>query len=161
MKVTQDATCPADQLKIKIEGSLSSGQEDLPKVSLDGKNLLTLDLEYFQSVNSIGIVHFMRWIKQFAAIQIQIEKCPKFFVDQINMVGGLLPKTAKIQSFYVPYFCEEDESSKMVLYTLGREYQRAEGQIQLKHPKVVGSNNEAFELDVFDSKFFRFLDQYA
>ncbi len=67
---------------------------------------LVLDLKNLTSMNSMGIKAWVLWIKQVPKhLRIIYRRCPAFLVSQMKVFLGFLPPGARIESFYVPYFC--------------------------------------------------------
>ncbi|MCH2534019.1 MAG: hypothetical protein MK008_06225 [Bdellovibrionales bacterium] len=115
-----------------------------------------LDLSGIDAINSCGIREWIKWIKTAPeSSQITYSKCPKVIVDQINMVAGFLPNNAQVESFYVPYYCDESGAEKMVLFESGKDYNHGE----LNPPEDVkcDESGEEMEMDVIEAKYFKFL----
>ncbi len=124
-------------------------------IDIDGAKELHIDFKKVDSINSCGIREWIIWIRSVSAdIRIIYENCPKAIVDQINMVSGFLPDTAKVVSFYVPYYNEDTGREKMVLFIEGDQY--TENDINI--PFVIKEESgDVFEVDVIESKYFKFL----
>ena len=119
---------------------------------------ITLDLQEVKAINSCGIREWINWIRTAnEGAQITFKNCPKIIVDQINMVAGFLPEKAKVQSFYVPYYCESSGNEKMVLFTEGKEVKGSE----VFAPEEVkdDESGEFMEMDVIEAKYFKFLNR--
>jgi hypothetical protein len=156
-------TKAADSVILELVGQLMGEEESpIPHVELSAKKRYTLELQNFKAINSMGIRSFVEWMKSFSGIPLNLVSCPKFFVDQINMIVGLLPPHARIESFYVPYYSENQDEEQSVLYRLGTEYYLEGDQVKLSHPQIVAdSKGEAMEVDVIPDRYFKFLDKYA
>lgn len=144
-----------DQLTVQIVGSIDE-EINLSPDLLKGANTLIFDFSEVSSINSCGIREWIRWIMPYASNPIIYRNCPKIIVDQINMVNGFLPDTGMVESFYVPYYSEETGEEKHILFTYGREYN---GQGVHYPTNVVDSQNHAMEIDVIETKYFRFLQK--
>jgi hypothetical protein len=117
---------------------------------------IILDLEYVTSINSVGIREWIKWIKSLpSATPLRVRKCPKIVVDQVNMIAGFLPSGTVVESFFVPYFSEETNSEKMVLFQLGKHYDAA-GQLAPDEDVKDDAGND-MEMDVIAAKYFKFL----
>lgn len=121
--------------------------------SLSGATSVHVDCEGIKSINSCGIREWINWISS-AQGSVVYDKCPKIIVDQVNMVQGFLPASGKLNSFYVPYYSEDSDEEKVVLFREGHEYT---SQGDLKPPAVVDSKGAEMEMDIIEAKYFKFL----
>jgi len=148
----------------KIEGSndliVLGGHLDedanLDTVSVGETPELIIDFNEVTTINSCGIREWIKWIKTIpTGKSITYVNCPKIIVDQVNMVSGFIPENGKIKSFYVPYYCENTDSEKMILFTEGKEFSGS----TLKVPDNITDDNtgEEMEMDVIKTKYFKFL----
>lgn len=117
-----------------------------------------LDLKAVYSINSIGIRAWIMWFGEMESLKFIFLNCPKALVMQMNMVDGFLPQGAQVQSLQVPFYCENCDEEKDIVFRVGDEIQIQGGQVQLKYNKsaICGEGCEP-ELDVNESKYFRFL----
>ena len=119
---------------------------------------ITLDLQEVKAINSCGIREWINWIRTADAnAQITFKNCPKVIVDQINMVAGFLPEKAKVESFYVPYYCESSGNEKMVLFSEGKEFKG--GEVNAPEEIKDDDSGEFMEMDVIEAKYFKFLNR--
>ncbi|MCB0421514.1 MAG: hypothetical protein KDD61_10995 [Bdellovibrionales bacterium] len=136
-----------------------SGQID-EDASFDTANIsaakrVKINLENVSAINSCGIREWIKWIKTASgAEEIVYQNCPKVIVDQINMVAGFLPENGRVESFYVPYYSEETDEEKMVLFKSGVEF--SEGEVN-PPGDVKDSSGEEMEMDIIEAKYFKFL----
>lgn len=148
------ATQDGDILNVEVAGQID---EDANFASVElNADKIHMDLSGIEAINSCGIREWIKWIKTASeSSQITYSKCPKVIVDQINMVAGFLPANAQVESFYVPYYCDESGSEKMVLFVNGKDF---EGQ-NLNPPEDVKceESGEEMEMDVIEAKYFKFL----
>ena len=113
-----------------------------------------INLKDLKSINSSGIREWIKLMLKMKPAQVYFYECPKVFIDQVNMVQGFCPENAKIMSFYVPYFNDQSESEKNVLFVHGQHY--VDKKIQ-SLPKVVDDKGAEMEIDVVEAKYFRFI----
>ena len=142
----------ADGILITMTGVIDE-DADFGRAQIAGAKKIELHLSGVKSINSCGIRDWIKWMSQAGTAEIQWIECPKVIVDQVNMVDGFLPTNARVVSFYVPYFNESLGEEKNVLYRLGTEYKDK----TVQHPVVKGGGGEEFELDVIESKYFKFI----
>lgn len=122
------------------------------------ENQIIFDLQEVSAINSCGIREWINWIRTApSGSQIIYKNCPKVIVDQINMVAGFLPDNAKVESFYVPYYCESSGNEKMVLFTEGKEFK--DGEVFPPEDIKDDETGEFMEMDVIEAKYFKFLNR--
>ncbi|PWU14840.1 MAG: hypothetical protein C5B49_12600 [Bdellovibrio sp.] len=137
---------------IKMGGTIDE-DVDFGQYMLTGAQKIDLHLADIKSINSCGIREWIKWIGATAAA-VTYHECPKIIVDQINMVQGFLPGRATVNSFFVPFYCEESSSEKSYLFRLGHEF-NSNG--DLKIPIVKDDQGHVMEMDVVEAKYFKFL----
>ena len=146
-----------DEINLILEVSGAIDEDAVfPPPSLNGASAVIWDLEKVTTINSVGIREWIKWVKSFPpSIQLNVRRCPKIIVDQINMVAGFLPSGTVVQSFFVPYYAEGSGAEKMVLFENGREY----GNGPVEPPaEVKDDGGEVMEMDVIEAKYFKFLN---
>lgn len=165
-----DATSSPNQFRVLISGKEKllvrligpiTELADFGPVKFATLKPVEIDLEEITAMNSIGIREFAAWTSSLQNAVIEFSHCPKFFVDQVNMIRGLIPARSKIVSFYVPYFNPQTEEEKRILYRRGLEYDGVGAEAKLNSPDVTGSDGKPMELDVIPEKYFQFLKQYT
>lgn len=142
-------------LQLSVAGVIDE-DADFAQLSINGAQEIRIDLNGVKSINSCGIREWIKWVGQVPQAKITYEMCPKVIVDQINMVDGFLPLNAHVTSFFVPYYNEETGSEKNVLFRDGQEYK---GNKLSPPAKVVDEQGQAMEMDVIESKYFKFLNR--
>lgn len=115
---------------------------------------LVINLDQVKMINSLGIREWIKYMTAMASKKIEFIKCPKIFIDQVNMVQGFIMPNCKIVSFYVPYFNEDNNIEKNVLYTFGKEF--GDGFLNVKQNMKLEDGTE-LDLDVVEQKYFKFL----
>lgn len=70
------------------------------------------------------------------------------------MVDGFLPSNAKVLSFFVPYYNDENGTEKNILFRYGQEF--SEGSVSIPE-KVTDDSGAEMEMDVIESKYFKFI----
>lgn len=145
-----------DKIHLSFAGKIDE-DADFTDADIQGAQKLEIDLDGIQTINSVGIREWIKWIRNApSSTEIIYEKCPKVIVDQINMVEGFLPAGAKVQSFYVPYYNEDTGSEKSVLFIDGQHFSQG----QFKPPtEVTDDAGNPMEIDVIESKYFKFLEK--
>lgn len=146
-------------LRVMLRGHID---EDIQfdTMDLNGASEVVLDFKDIASINSCGIREWIRWVSGVAeGAKLVFENCPKIIVDQINMVTGFLPTTAVVRSFYVPYYNEDTDEEKMVLFTDGKEF--SQGSIDAPEEITDEKSGDVLEIDVIEAKYFKFINSKA
>jgi hypothetical protein len=152
------------RLKLKNEGPKfflelnGTMDEDLSysDLFLNNPTELIVNFEKVVSINSCGIREWIRWLMQYPNIRVTYRLCPKVIVDQINMVDGFLPRMGIVESFFVPYYNDDTGGESQVLFTHGKEF---DGNGVRPPSDVRDAAGNAMEMDVIESKYFRFLSK--
>lgn len=145
----------ADAAKISISGTIDE-DVDFSNYSLNGLTKMEFDLNSVKSINSCGIREWIKWLGTNSGANMTYVNCPKIIIDQINMVDGFLPQNGKVLSFYVPYYNDESGAEKNVLFRYGKEY----SDTGVNTPeKVTDDTGLEMEMDVIESKYFKFLNK--
>lgn len=157
------AKIDGDTLIISISGYLDQNA-DFSAIKLGNAKKVAFDLTELALMNSSGI---RAWVSSMRDLTLSpttpkfhFSNCPKIFVDHLNMVMGLVPTGAVIDSFHVPYFCANcDECStrlyrRDVDYTFGTAEKAPTWQI---HVVKCAKCNDALEMDVAPQAYFAFL----
>lgn len=150
-----DQSAEGDQLLLKFSGQID---EDASFNGLDfgDSQKIKIDLEEIIAINSCGIREWIKWIRTApSGANITFEKCPKIIVDQMNMVAGFLPEGGIVESFYVPYYCDETGNEKMVLFNRGKEFDK--GEVSPPENVIDDESGEEMEMDVIEAKYFKFI----
>ncbi len=141
-------------LKIKLNGEIDE-DIDFSQSNISSSSQIRFELDSVKSINSCGIREWIKWLSTAKSSKIIFSKCPKIIVDQINMVDSFLPSNGQVESFYVPYFNEDSGEEKNILFTRDIEFSKE----SLKPPVVKDSIGNDMEMDIIESKYFKFLNK--
>lgn len=142
-----------EKVKLFLSGVIDE-DADFSQLKIGASKEVVLDLTSVKSINSCGIREWIKWVGTMDSKPISYQNCPKVIVDQINMVDGFLPRNAKVDSFFVPYYNEESGAEKNVLFRNGTEFN---GGIVTPPTQVQDDDGNAMEMDIIESKYFKFL----
>lgn len=148
-----------DHMVVRLIGPISE-TSDLSTVRLPPHMPVELDLAGVTSINSVGIRIFRDWATKVSNATFHISYAPKVIIDQLNMITGMLPKQARVISFYVPYFSEESGEERNVLYLTGEHYRLVNGDVSVDDLVVKDSKGGLMEMDAMPERYFRFLKTY-
>jgi len=123
-------------------------------LTLKINNDVLINLDQVKMINSLGIREWIKFMNHLANLKVEFIKCPKIFIDQVNMVQGFITPNCKIKSFYVPYFNEDSNIEKNFLYSFGTEY--GDGFLNVK-ANIKADDGSDLDIDVVEQKYFKFL----
>ena len=152
-RIEVKTTVEGQTLKVSLLGAIdetfSQSSAQIPKAEN-----VEFNLNGLKSINSTGIREWIKYSQSLTGSTITFVHCPKVFIDQVNMVQGFIPSGSKINSFYVPYYNEDSDTEKNVLFTYGKEFSDA----NIKLPVDVKDDAGApMEIDIIESKYFKFI----
>jgi hypothetical protein len=144
-----------DTVEVHVAGTIN---EDARFDSLDLSNSKTvnIDLKDITTINSCGVREWVKWIDSIPkGTTIQYRNVPSAIIDQMNMIFGFLPENARVDSFFVPYYCE----SCLLVTPLLINIQKDTDVTNLKIEDTISCQkcSKPAELDVLGAKYFKFL----
>ncbi|MFM6928546.1 MAG: hypothetical protein ACKOX6_08780 [Bdellovibrio sp.] len=143
----------SDKLSVQMVGTIDE-DVDFSQFNLAGNQQIEVELAGVKSINSCGIREWIKWMGTAGPAAIVFNNCPKVIVDQINMVDGFLPSSAKVNSFFVPYYNDESGAEKNVLFRYGSEF--SDGSVN-PPGEIKDEDGNPMEMDVIESKYFKFI----
>ena len=150
-----EETKNVDQLLLTLTGELDEDVflKDTPHTGF--KNI-TVNFDKLVSINSCGVREWINWAtKIHETTSVTVKLMPIVLVTQMNTVHGLFPLRTQVESFYVPYFCQDCDVIKNILFQNGTEFDNAILKSDLKF--TCEHCQKALEIDVNESKYFSFL----
>lgn len=149
------------ELTLALSGRI---EEDVKFPSVEDGSItqITFDLKGLEYISSLGIRDWVSWIQPLSKkYKLVMRNCPKRLVQQFNMVNGFLPKGTKVESLYVPYFCEKCNFEDSFLYQVGSQVKLESGVIKLNVKnsdfKICEDSECELEMDSSTEKYFQFL----
>lgn len=140
------------QVLWKFSGDMNENFE-MPNFS--SNKTLVINLKDILAINSYGIKVWLKWgLKNSFLTEIVLEECPYIFIKNDSLIKGFIASNMRIISLYAPFFSEETQESKQVLFEYGTDY-ASDGVVRL--PKVFDSKGIEMELDVNMATYFSFL----
>lgn len=115
---------------------------------------VVIDFSEVTGINSLGIRHWIQWLRTYAKSKYIFRSCPHCVVDQMNSVVGFIPDQCTVESFFVPYYSEESGEELQVLYQRNTDYFDHK---TVTPKEVKDSAGKKMELDIYPQKYFKFL----
>lgn len=150
----------AHQLMIVLSGVIDENAV-FPDIQSDFQKKVIIDLDQVEMINSIGIRNWVLWIKKLH-LPISLQKCPPSIIEQINILIGFLPDEAHIDSFYVPYYCENCLITESILLEESHQYKTPKGNqkgyVKLPNLVICSKCKGELDIDVLPQKYFKFIN---
>lgn len=104
---------------VRISGDLVGNHPFPLKISKEQRTL-TIEMEGFSRMNSIGVRQWDQWMgalrKENPSLIINLIEMPTFFVELFNVIHEFVPSPFVVKSFYLQYYCDQCEKSVDVLF---------------------------------------------
>ena len=121
MSLVIDFKSEGDQLFVELNGRIDE-LSFLPPTDLWTCTQVIFDMEGLEGLSSEGIRRWLGWVTTFSKVKSIVRNCPKTVVDQMNALANFLPEGSKVESFFVPYYNEEKNTERLVLFRSGTEF---------------------------------------
>ncbi len=159
MSLKVHITTEGSDVTIAFEGILDETSR-LPELSEPVKGELRLDLEKLTLINSMGIHKWITWMRHRTNMQgsMVLVNCRPVVINQINILRGFLPDYARVDSFFVPYSCENCGFDEKLLLKRGVEYDD-QRQVQFATEKACPSCGGVLGLDIMHDRYFKFMNR--
>ncbi len=133
---------------IRMSGMINEDCElSLDKLQSVGGNTVVFDFKDVLSVNSCGLRAWINFLRKFEENkEIYFRHCTPDIVNQLNMIPSF-QGSAKIESLYGEYFCENCKIEQLVLYREGENMPDDVDNIDAVLCKNCGNETEMLELD--------------
>ena len=157
-KITSNKT--GSELYLKFSGDINENSE-FNNINLEEIQVVHMDFKEVGFVNSVGLRSWIIWVKNFSNLKINFYNCPRQVVDQLNILEGFMPPNATVQSFFVPFYCDECDHTDMVLASRGKDYIEASADkkegVSLADELPCSQCGQNAEMDVLKERYFNFL----
>lgn len=159
MSLTVTITNHGKDVHLALEGVLDENCQ-LPEFTEVIPGRLEINLERLTMINSLGCRRWAQWIKTQAKAKggVTLVKCSPAVVHQVNILAGFLPDHVRVDSFFVPYYCEGCGFEDRVLLTRGHEFDE-HGHISFAQEIPCPSCKSIMEMEVMRDRYFRFLNK--
>jgi len=139
-----------DSIELKFSGAIN---EDFiyDELVQNKFSKYIFDLNKVSLLNSCGIREWVKFLKELGDnVSLTYRNCPQMVVLQMNMVKGFLTENATVESFYAPYFNEDDDEEVKILLNTSEI-------IDGKAPEKKSDSGSVLEFDGVEETYFRFL----
>lgn len=159
----------------KFEAKVSSITDKFYRVSLSGwltetyhlpeiepvekESTLFIKCDRLRGMNSVGIRMWLVWLKVLTTkgfIRFEFEDVLPSVLQQASMVQGFIPENGSVNSFYLTYFCETNNSEKDFKFVRGKDFSTTKMRVPKTREDVVQGQTLIYELDSVTSKLLKF-----
>ena len=159
MNITTKSTGPESVL-VTFTGTINE-QTVFPSLTEQKITTLTLNLKDAQSINSMGILHWIRWYKALEkahpGLKFKAEELRIQLMSCASVVAGFLPTNTEIVSFYLPYHNEVEALDTQELYVKGQQFNDESLRLQMTVKKTINEQEYEFDLDCMPDRDLRIL----
>lgn len=143
--------------------------EHQPRVpDLNDVDELHLDLGRVTILSSLQIKYWMTWIPNvlaaFPDVQLVLHRIPAIMMGTIFSIKQFLPRSSKVESMWVDFYCSKCESTTSILFEATRQFgstvPHATTQLALSETKC-RSCGEAAEPEGRADRYFFVFDTYG
>lgn len=123
---------------------------------------LIVDFKFVTYINSVGVKNWIFWSGRLPpTIKVSFVNCISAVVNQINTVKGFLPKNGTVNSFFVPYHCENCSHEERLLAEKGVHFDFATdispASISISEKMPCPNCKGEMDMDVIPDRYFAFL----
>jgi hypothetical protein len=148
-----------ESIVIKLSGEIDE-DSFFPEVDYSGAKNIEFNFEGLNNINSCGIRDWVGWLKKIPTeLNSSFINCPPFIIDQVNMINGFVPEGGTINSFQVPYYCDDTDEVIQKLYVRGVDYTGDDCTIEKIY--TCPECDAGAEIDVIEQKYFKFLKNFG
>jgi anti-anti-sigma regulatory factor len=164
MAITIKSSLDAEDFLLELSGHLDESVE-FPDVTLRLSQRVIIDCKTVSHINSYAAQMWSKWMKdKDPRQQFVFRNIPPRIVNKFNLIDGFLPSESTIESFYVPYECDNCEHEELVLAERGRDFIESQNENPAKLLLAEEINcpkcKSGMKLGIWETKYLRFLNPF-
>lgn len=114
-KLTIDIEGDSNIMSLSFKGNIDEDFAWKDLLKQKSKNYI-IDFNGVTLLNSCGIREWIHFLNHLGSdSQVTYINCPPVIIHQMNIVAGLLSQNAIVETFYAPYFDEEEDQEVLKL----------------------------------------------
>lgn len=153
MSFQAEVTQNASESQIALVGAIDENCR-LPQIKT---KKISMNLNGVTSVNSEGVRLWATWVKNLKpGTDVELHHCPAAFINKLGELAGFSLEFVRIESFYVPYFCESCGAEETLLFEHGVHFQDINA-INVNESIICPVCSSSMKLDVVKENYFAFL----
>lgn len=151
-----------DDLTIELKGDIDENVV-FPEQRVRLAQRIVFECRDLHHINSYGAQIWSKWMRaKDERQQFVFRHVPPRVVDLFNLIEGYLPLETVVESFFVPYECDNCHYEELLLARRGHEYIEAMNKQSAKLLLPTEINcpkcKHGMKLGVWESKYLRFLE---
>ena len=153
-------------LHLTLEGEIQATCL-FPELDLSDVNKLDFDLGKITYINSGGIRNWVLWMaqlnKKFPTEKFVFRQIPPIIVSQIGNVDSFIPKRSKIESVFIPFFCDHCGAAATNLFEPEKYFQESKPKVEIltaMSEMTCPQCSKGMEIDAFPEKYLTCLEQH-
>lgn len=149
-KLKVDVMAEGEQAKLVFKGVIDEDFSGEKLGSLKFKKYL-IDFDKVSLINSCGIREWIIYLETIGkSVSLVYVNCPAVIINQMNIVAGFLTSNASVETFYAPYYDEENDEEVVKLLKVS-DVQDG------KAPVMKNSDGDELEFDGIEKQYFNFI----
>ncbi len=124
-----------------------------------GPGYLKVNFSEVRLANSIGILNWLNIVRLLNKVSICYSLAPKWLIAQLNMVPQLMGNNAVVESFEVPYYCDESDMESMKIFIVGKDILPKKDHYSNEDFPPIEIDGREYTLDVLPKNYFRFINE--
>lgn len=151
------------KLDLSVDGPISE-TNSLFSASVANATVVNIDLNAMTFINSIGVKNWITFMGRIPAkATVHLHNCPLVMINQVSMVVGFLPTNGFVESFKMPYHCDDCGAEDNVTGVRGKDFEYASSnngtaKIEIPEEKVCPKCRKTMTLDFNIVKTMAFLN---
>ena len=142
--------------QIDFCGDLNENAE-LPDTAKKFSGELRVNLKQVTGLNSLGCRKWIHWFKTVTTEGgVALVHCPALIIGQINILSGFVPDDVAVESFYVPYTCDQCGRSHAQFVESSAVF-GADGSLQVPAEMPCPQCSGILEIEYTPQTYFSFL----
>lgn len=137
---------------VNLNKALISAKNELKE------NYIKVNFSNVSMANSVGILN---WLKSIDNLDLLLcySQAPKWLVSQINMIPQFMKNKAVIESFQVPFYCEETDNEIVKLFVVGKDIKIQSKAYSDRDFPSIEQDGDTYIIDVLPKNYFRFITE--
>jgi hypothetical protein len=122
------------------------------------KGYLKINFSEVRMANSVGILNWLNIMESLNDVSVCYSMAPKWLIGQINMVPQFMRNKAVVESFEVPFYCEEKDTETIQLFVVGRDIIIKKEAYTVEDFNPIVKGEDEYLIDVLPKNYFRFIN---
>lgn len=153
-EISEDLTT----VRIRLRGQFLEPFELTAPLSVRTDKVV-FELTELERMNSVGVRQWDHWMRAISKSApkavIELKGMPGFFVDLFNLIHEFVPEPYRVESFYLPCYCEQCEVSSETLVSSADE--PLPRRVEQLPALACGTCGQQLDVDIVSDRYFQFM----